>query len=758
MFGRRISCPGESDAGRSLPEHIDTVPGQEIRNGISLEQYVNPPAEGDRLGISCSGGGIRSASFCLGALQVLRRERVLQEANYISAVSGGSYIAIAHAVAAGLTLQGGDPDNAEAAVGDDQRAALQAMPPFAPGSPEEKHLRDRSTYLAAGAVGKIWFMVNLVWGMLRHLLPFAAGIYAIGLAFGWVLSPWLKSSLRSPGADFDPLVPVLWILLGLGLLLWMSLGIRRSRQVSASPKSETLERLRGTATVLAVTMLGVAVFFLALPALLIVLPRIPWISDRIEAAAAIQLTGVGILSFIARQVRKGALIKHKKLFLGAIGIVTPLLGPLVLFAPFALATYLGAARGFQPADVSTIWWYASVAILLYFWLFADEVTPSMHMFYRERLASAFVGYRRFGTDGGGRLEYEQPDWSKPLWFSKLARPTDSDGKLPELVVCAAVNVTSHVPPGRMAASFTFEKGRCGGPVTGYIPTSQFEQLATDGKLTLPGMMAISGAAVAPSMGRMTRASFRLLLALFNVRLGVWLPNPRRLEGVQDAGANPLPQNGRKSMEELTGELSPRVRRPGALYLVKEALGINGADDRFVYVSDGGHWENLGVVELLRRGCTTIICLDAAGDPPGQFHTLAGAVELARAELGIEIEFDPSDLVPDESGQAKSNCAKGVIRYPNGVEGSLYLLKTIIARGAPLDVLSYRERDRRFPYHPTSDQLFDDRQFESYRALGRDAAERFIRLRDEQPPRLPEALVDLTEAAQPAVIAGPVDGS
>ena len=746
MFDRRLSTPGDMESGRQIPEHIDSVPGQEIQDGISLEQFVHPPRDEDRVGISCSGGGIRSASFCLGALQVLTREKVLQKADYISAVSGGSYIAIAQAIAAGLTLQGGDPDRSETAADPNQRAALDAMPPFAPGSPEEKHLRDRSTYLAAGAVGKIWFIVNLLWGMLRHLLPFAAGIYALGLAFGWILSPWLRPSLQERTIDFDLLLPVVWILVGLGLALWITLGLRRARQTGASPRSESLERLQRAATVLAIMMVGVAVFFLALPALLLALPRLAWIQERIEAVAAVQLSAIGLLAFTARQVRKGALIKHKKLFLRLISIVTPLLGPLVLLAPFTLTAYLGATRGFEIGSISAFWWYLSLAVIAYFWLFTDEVTPSMHMFYRERLASAFVGYRRYAEDDRGRLNYEQPDWSKPLWFSKLARPTEPGSRLPKLIVCAAVNVTSHVPPGRMSASFTFENDRCGGPVTGYVKTSEFEQVATDGKLTLPGMMAISGAAVAPSMGRMTRASFRLLLALFNVRLGVWLPNPRRLKGVEDAGGNTLPQDGRKTMEALADELNPRSRRPGARYLIKEALGINGVDDRFVYVSDGGHWENLGVVELLRRGCTTIICLDASGDPPGQFHTFAGAVELARAELGVEVELDTSDLVPDETGYAKSNCAVGIIRYPNGTEGKLYLLKTIIARGAPLDVLSFRERDGRFPYHPTSDQLFDDRQFESYRALGRDAAERFIkRFREPAPlPLAAEALVDLTE--------------
>src|SRR6266545_4963078 len=81
-----------------------------------------PPEDDGRIGICCSGGGIRSAAYNLGALQVLREEGVLGGAEYLAAVSGGSYIAAAHLA----TLSSSPPLPKE-------------KPVFGPGSPEEEH-------------------------------------------------------------------------------------------------------------------------------------------------------------------------------------------------------------------------------------------------------------------------------------------------------------------------------------------------------------------------------------------------------------------------------------------------------------------------------------------------------------------------------------------------------------------------------------------------------------------------------------------
>src|SRR5207247_11035285 len=99
-------------------------------------------------------------------------------------------------------------------------------------------------------------------------------------------------------------------------------------------------------------------------------------------------------------------------------------------------------------------------------------------------------------------------------------------------------------------------------------------------ITLPEAVSIAGAALAPDMGKMTRAPLRILMTLLNVRLGVWLPNPRRIREFRD---------GRRA-------LSPRPH-----YLLCEMLGQNHLDAGCLYVSDGGHYENLGLVEQLRRG-------------------------------------------------------------------------------------------------------------------------------------------------------------
>jgi hypothetical protein len=140
----------------------------------------------------------------------------------------------------------------------------------------------------------------------------------------------------------------------------------------------------------------------------------------------------------------------------------------------------------------------------------------------------------------------------------------------------------------------------------------------------------------------------------------------------------------------------------------------------VYVTDGGHWDNLGLVELLRRGCTQILCFDAAGDDLTHFHTLSEAIALARSDLGVEINIDVSDLTATD-GFSASDHVKGTFIYPDGTPGDLIFAKAAITHLTPLDVQTYREVDRKFPTDPTSDQLFNDARFEAYRGLGRHAA-------------------------------------
>jgi hypothetical protein len=135
------------------------------------------------------------------------------------------------------------------------------------------------------------------------------------------------------------------------------------------------------------------------------------------------------------------------------------------------------------------------------------------------------------------------------------------------------------------------------------------------------------------------------------------------------------------------------------------------------VTDGGHWENLGLVELVRRRCETIVCIDASGDKPGAFGTLQEAITLARIEAGASIEIDLDPLLPDPATGLSHDCvAVGVVRYHAGSghtptsdcaaagcqKGPLYYGKSLVSPYAPDAVQAFALQDLLFPrYLPTT---------------------------------------------------------
>jgi hypothetical protein len=419
-------------------------------------------------------------------------------------------------------------------------------------------------------------------------------------------------------------------------------------------------------------------------------------------------------------------------------ILTVVAAPLTLLLPFLYLAYSTddyLNKQCSSASCLGTSWVAiavgsAIAVIVVAYLTTPKV-PSMHTFYRERLSTAFVARR---SSKGSEVLLTQPAYREAIGLSDMEDVKAPDGnpiqrahgergplpdsRMPRLVVCAAVNLSGDVvPPGRAAGSFTFESQESGGPLTGYVPTSVLEGASGHGVITLPAAMAISGAAVSPSMGRMTMAWLRPFLALFNVRLGVWLRNPLALPGVTDAAGHPLAQ---ASAEEPTPD-GP-FKRPGLWYLLREMLGFNGLRSRYVYVTDGGHWENLGLVELIRRGCGQILCIDASGDKPDTFNTLGQALALARTELGVDVDIDVGGMAPArDTEMSETTHVQGTIRYPNGVKGTLIYMRTAITPKSPLDLQAYAKADPRFPHHSTADQLFTDQQLESYRGLGRAAA-------------------------------------
>jgi hypothetical protein len=309
-----------------------------------------------------------------------------------------------------------------------------------------------------------------------------------------------------------------------------------------------------------------------------------------------------------------------------------------------------------------------------------------------------------------------------------------------LIVCAAANISDPgaTPPGRGVASFTFSPTAIGGPLTGASATQRYEALARNRArdVTLPAAVAMSGAAVSPSMGKLTYRPLTFLLALANIRLGVWVLNPRRINESTEAMAT-----GRNLRH-----------RPRPQYLWKELFGRNRLEDKFLYVTDGGHYENLGLLELLRRGCRTIYCFDAGGGNTNK--ALVDAIALARTELNIEIDMtaEAEKLAEDNQTRlAKVVCASGTIRYPaprseDRVKGRLFYVRSVVSDESPWDLRSFQLEDGIFPHDSTFDQFFTDQKFEAYRRLGTCAAEQALIMAKPSPPAKDDTVTALVVQA------------
>jgi Patatin-like phospholipase len=349
---------------------------------------------------------------------------------------------------------------------------------------------------------------------------------------------------------------------------------------------------------------------------------------------------------------------------------------------------------------------------------------SMNLLYRNRLVRCYLGASRLNS-----LRHPNPftgfDPRDDIQIAELTPEKGYDGPYP--IICASLNVTHGERLAwqeRKAESFTFTPRFCGYEFVDMHPTTrakspggyhesatyaypkdkQNPSHASIGGVRVGTAISISGAAASPNMGFHTSPPLAFLMTLFNVRLGWWLANSRY--------AN----------EELaTGK--PEGGPPFSLfYLLNELLASTTDRSDYVYLSDGGHFENLAIYELVRRKCKYIIACDGDADGAVTFGDLGNAIRKCRSDFGVEISLDSSSLRPDSnSGFAGAHGVVGTIRYPgpdiDDNWGHILYIKPAITKDLPRDVLAYRDSQPPFPYQTTADQWFDESQFESYRKLG-----------------------------------------
>lgn len=415
----------------------------------------------------------------------------------------------------------------------------------------------------------------------------------------------------------------------------------------------------------------------------------------------------------------------------------------LLVLAWLVAEVAGATRGVEGAQVAVL--AGAVGYLVLARVLVDVNRTSLHSLYRDRLASAFAVRRRH-------------DAVQPAGQARMSQLADV-GR--ELVVCATANITAsgEVPAGTNGVSFTFTPGDSGlerplgqrdGSTALYrrVDTADYERVVGLHDLTLFDMVAISGAAVSPMMGKMTRPAERFLLAIANVRLGVWLPHPALMphpshdvpqspaDAVEERMLRRLRSGSAKRLsavlaerlrlatcakaslwERLANELRYRTHQPNVRLLLREALGRQSLQDSCLYVTDGGHFDNLGLVEALRRDPEEVFVFDASGDRTTSWSTLGQAIALARAELDIEIEIEPTDMVKD--GLVVQPFVDGTFRRAGkpGPGRKIWFCKLGVWPTAPWDVRAYSARHSSFPTDSTLQQLYDGEEFEAYRALG-----------------------------------------
>ncbi len=375
--------------------------------------------------------------------------------------------------------------------------------------------------------------------------------------------------------------------------------------------------------------------------------------------------------------------------------------------------------------VHSLWALAPVGTLIVLTVILDQTSMSLHPFYRRHLARAFA-VRRVHRDGADvAVPYNNEEVT---WLNTYGRPEQG---FPAVTFAATANITGQdrTPPGRAAVPFMLAHDYIGGTATGWVRTDFLQELVRPSvkyDLTVEAAMAISGAAFASAMGSQTRF-YEVFLAIANARLGAWLPNPYfvalKLGNYDDWTIPGLPDR----------------RRLG--YFAREIFGIHPSAGRMLLCTDGGHYDNLGLVELLRRRCKTIYCIDASGASKPLADALAGSITLAREELGVQVSFktDAYDLVPGGWDQldpassftdlnarlSKSQVTTGSIIYPDvtcplrddETVGTIVFAQAVLAPDMPYQLLDFPQGDTGFPHDSTGDQFFDAGQFDAYQVLG-----------------------------------------
>ena len=681
----------------SYTKNIDDIIGQE-------SAHIGKDTGEKRLGLSFSGGGIRSASFAMGVLQALVSDNQLKKMDYLSTVSGGGYLGSSLTWFLSQVMEDGkhygtEPQNfpfgrkREGGKHNNKNAILN-------------FIRQHGNYLIPGHGLSA---LSLVATLLRTILVSLAIYFALATSIMCIALDLIPEK-----KIFEGCIYALTILAGLWAATAAFYSLYSFFKATRYQFSVFIQKWLGR-------LINAMIILFAFGSL-------PYIHGHMSATVQLMMplatnsdtvTNIAGASTASISMILGSVLSLFSYFRqmqsasqGVSSIQIVIAAILMLFGMLYGAFVSGLYINQHHHD----WIYPLVAGSLLFGLICNVNYFGLNRMYRNRLMETFMP---------DRASIDSQHWGLALKANntKIQDMCHEPNQRPyHLINCNIVLTDSPNAKyrGRMGDSFTLSPLYCGSDATGWRQTGDYMHNTFRSGLTLPTAMAISGAAANPNAGEAgkgvtTNQFVSTLMSLLNLRLGFWASNPK----------------SEKSW------LPPNYIYPGIKGGVSLSSGLN-EDDRAIELTDGGHFENLAIYELFRRRLDLVIVSDAGADGNYTFSDLANAVEKVRVDFGINTVFlddypfeniiPDSDLKQSEVDKlhyhfAKRSFAIAKIEYPeldathNKKTGYLIYIKPTLISGLSPDVLGYKKLNPDFPHQTTLDQFFTEQQFEAYRELG-----------------------------------------
>lgn len=628
--------------------------------------------ERDAMGLSFSGGGIRSATFNLGILQAFHKFDVLKKIDYLSTVSGGGFIGSSF-----TWFKSRDPEGFPFGCSRTDHDRIGGRVLF--------WLRAYGNYLTPDRTMNSWaFASACLTAILTNLLIVVPVILAIFFLLSreiplFVLPEFLGILLnrQSLYAGCDGFM----VLFFLGLLLLLIFLFRSFLFVVSSrfePYTNALSQRTHWQSMGKNLWTTVFLFVIAL---------LPVIYTFIQGLLHLVITGISLSGLAAllvgiREIRgRKRSGRMKRLFL-PVGL------SLLVFGLFMWFYHI--ANMMDVADYPIVAGLLVLSLVLAY--FANINHVSIHRFYRNRLMEAYMPFdiargRQGDSENYPHATAEDADC---CYLANLPQTS-----APYHLINATVQTMGSENPKlkrRCGDSFLFSALYCGSACTDFVRTGAY----MDGKIDLATACAISGAALDPNTEMTRSRSMSFLITLLNLRSGYWARNP----------------NNKQYKKHLS-------HPTWYYYIFKDLLG-RGLDETCaqVHITDGGHFENLALYELIRRKCRYLVVSDAGADPEWTFQNLSSVIEMVRVDFGAKIILDVSPLKPQgESRISTQPYVTGHVVYNDDSTADLLYIKTCIINELQEDIYGYRRENPDFPDQTTADQFFDEKQFEAYRELG-----------------------------------------